>query len=122
MATRSTIARVVGDSIQSIYVHFDGYPEGVGATLKDHYVTPVKITTLMDLGNLSSLGSEIGEPKDFDGPPNYEECLAYGRDRGEKDQEAILHPSRLRWMTDRAGQGCEYGYLWNGTTWETFSL
>ena len=77
-------------SVVSVYCHWDGYPEGVGATLKKHYQDPAKIQSLMDLGSLSVLGSEIGERQDFDNREtrNEEWCLAYGRDRGEKDTSA----------------------------------
>ena len=90
MATRSRIAIKTEDKILSVYCHWDGYPEGVGATLKKHYQDPAKIQSLMDLGSLSVLGSEIGERQDFDNREtrNEEWCLAYGRDRGEKDTSA----------------------------------
>ena len=36
MATRSSIAMVTGEGIRSVYVHWDGYPEGVGAFTSNH--------------------------------------------------------------------------------------
>jgi len=90
MSTRSRIAIKLEDKILSIYCHFDGYPEGVGNTLKEHYQDPSKIQRLMNLGDLSILRPEIGEKQDFNdyASQNREWCLAYGRDRGEKDTEA----------------------------------
>lgn len=122
MATRSTIARKVDDSIQSIYVHFDGYPEGVGATLQESYTTPEKIDALMALGDLSVLGAEIGSKKDFDISVLDGECLAYGRDRGEDGTEAKTHETYIDYINYRVDQGCEYAYLWNGAAWETTEL
>lgn len=119
MATRSTIARKVGDSIQSIYCHWDGYPNGVGKTLKEHYTTPEKIDALMALGDLSVLGAEIGIKKNFDTDALNGECLAYGRDRGEEGTGARTHATEIDYINYRDRQGCEYGYFWNGTEWET---
>lgn len=57
MSTRSRIAIEIGDKVKSIYCHSDGYPEGVGAILKKHYTDPEKIEKLMELGDLSRLGT-----------------------------------------------------------------
>ncbi len=71
MSTRSRIGiiRDSGDSnpvVESIYCHFDGYPEGVGQMLLDHWTDEDKINDLIELGDLSSLGSVIGEKHNFD--------------------------------------------------------
>lgn len=112
MATRSNIAVQQEDgSFSYIYVHWDGYPEGVGQTLLDHYTDVAKARELMALGDLSILGDEIGEKHDFD-EPHHEWavkvktpealaraalvdtwCLAYGRDRGETNIEARTIPA-----------------------------
>ena len=71
MSTRSRIG-IVRDSnarkivVESVYCHFDGYPDGVGQMLLDHWTDPAKVEHLISLGDLSSLGSEIGEKHDFD--------------------------------------------------------
>ena len=40
MATRSRIGIVLkDDSIRSAYHHWDGYPEWLGVTLREHYNT-----------------------------------------------------------------------------------
>ena len=75
-------------TILSIYSHFDGYPSGVGATLKKYYTKLSKIKQLIELGNISSLRKKIGTQHDFDSRP-HDETNAYGRDRGEEGQEAI---------------------------------
>ena len=122
MATRSTIARKVGDTIQSIYCHWDGYPAGVGTTLQEHYTTDEKIDALMALGDLSVLGTEIGSKKDFDVSVLHDECLAYGRDRGEHGAAAKVHETYIDFIIYRNDQGCEFAYLWNGVNWETANL
>ena len=130
MATRGTIAKENPDgtinrtngTITSIYVHWDSYPAGVGATLAQHYTDAAKIDALMALGDLSVLGAEIGSKKDFDTGNLNGECLAYSRDRGENDVEAKMHLSREKWLAVREDQGCEFAYLWNGSAWETSTL
>ena len=122
MATRSTIARKVGDTIQSIYCHWDGYPGGVGYRLAEYYTTPEKIDRLFALGDLSVLGAEIGIKKNFDNDTLDDECLAYGRDRGEQGTEARMDETYIDYINYRNMQGCEYAYFWNGTNWETSSL
>lgn len=119
MATRSTIARRTDTGIESIYCHWDGYPKYNGRILTEHYTTDEKIDALMALGNLSILGSELGIQRNFDTAELNGQCLAYGRDRGETQQEAVTHDTVVDWLNSRAASGCEYGYLWNGTAWET---
>jgi hypothetical protein len=44
MATRSRIAiQYENGPIESVYCHFDGYPQGVGATLLEHYTDKNKV-------------------------------------------------------------------------------
>lgn len=102
MSTRSNIGIINADgSVTSIYTHSDGYPSGVGKTLREHYNTEDAVRTLLSLGDLSVLGEVIGEKHDFDwggeygfdwdkrrSDPRYKMCLAYGRDRGEKGTRA----------------------------------
>ena len=124
MATRSSIAIKTEDGIKSIYCHWDGYIDHNGRILRTYYNTADKINQLMELGNLSSLGIEIGDVHPFD--RNYEEpelpltedwCMAYGRDRGESDQEAKTHKTIDEWVEYRAGSWCEYFYLFDGKDW-----
>jgi len=122
MATRSTIAmRLEDGSVRSVYCHFDGYPDGVGATLREHYTNAAKIEQLLDLGDLSVLDVEIGEKVDFNGRPEGQ-CLFYGRDRGETGINARTHADENEWLGYRKGNACEYGYLWNGAWWVVYKI
>ena len=123
MATRSTIAMLLedGETIRSVYCHFDGYPDGVGATLREHYTDPAKIERLLDIGDLSVLDVEIGEKVDFNGRPEGQ-CLFYGRDRGETGINARTHADENEWLGYRKGNACEYGYLWNGAWWVVYKI
>ena len=77
MATRSRIGiENENGTISSIYCHWDGYPEGVGATLKECYKDRDVVKSLIELGDISSLGDDIFS------------TVAYHRDRGEEFWEA----------------------------------
>lgn len=71
MATRSRIA-IENESgiVNSIYCHFDGYIDGVGKRLFNHY-DKEKLQKLIELGDISVLGEST------------EDTVAYCRDRGE---------------------------------------
>lgn len=60
MATRSNIG-ILNDNgtVTAIYCHWDGYRDGVGRKLYDHYKDVKKVRELISLGAISILGSEI---------------------------------------------------------------
>lgn len=88
MSTRANIIRKNTDgSFDSIYTHWDGYPEGHAPTLLKHYSSDQAVADLLALGDLSCLREKIGTKHNFNNPPE-NECNAYGRDRGENNVEA----------------------------------
>lgn len=112
MSTRSRIgiessACTLPLRVTSIYCHFDGHPEGVGATLAAHWTESADIVALLALGDISVLGSELGEEHPFESHDHGGRwTLAYGRDRKEKGVEAKSHPAN-----DWPDSGQEYEYL-----------
>ena len=71
MSTRSLVAIELPDGkVKSIYVHSDGYVEGNGKLLVEHYATYDKAIKLFDYGNCSYLGETTNE------------CSFYKRDWG----------------------------------------
>jgi hypothetical protein len=94
MSTNSRIGKLLPDGrVRAITCHWDGYVEGgVGEDLLNHYSDSSKVDSLLDLGNLSALGKEIGEKQDFNDftSQNQNWCLAYGRDRGESNMESKI--------------------------------
>ena len=139
MATRARIAmRRADGKVESIYCHWDGYPEapGAGATLFEHYKDPEKVQALMDLGDVSSLGREIGEKHRFaahnvilPGPGYITDpecplakgwCCSYGRDRGESDCGKIITDSLT---CEDIEDSIEYVYLFSpgNCTWTYYS-
>lgn len=121
MATRSLIGKKNADgTITSIYCHFDGYPDYNGVLLQEYYNTPVKVDELMALGNLSVLSKQIGikhESTNFL-TRNRKWCIAYGRDRGELNQQARVSTHEAFFSNER---GVDYLYLYNDEfEWECY--
>jgi hypothetical protein len=71
MATRGVIGVMYGDVCKSIYVHWDSYLGGVGATLLENYGR-VGASELIACGNVSSLHATIPDTRFFD---QETECL-----------------------------------------------
>lgn len=118
MTTHAIIARRNdGGHFHAIYLHRDGHPEGAGATLAEHYTDQGKIDALIDLGNISSLGRDIGEKHDFYAPADENVTTAYGRDRGETGVDAADYPTYRRLRAAARCAGAEWLYVWNGSIW-----
>ena len=119
MATRSNIAIVNQDkSISSIYCHWDGYPEHNGKILLNHYTTTDIVNELLKLGNLSILAENVNptESHTFDKPQDGV-CVAYGRERGEKSQEAIVFEDLGEFEDSASNSWADYQYLFDNGKW-----
>ena len=110
MGTRSTIAIQNEDgTVTGIYCHWDGYLSHNGAILAENYTDEAAVRELIALGDLSSLGETIGNKVDFNDYGSHKgQCVAYGRDRGERGIEAATHDS---WEELLEAFGQEYDYL-----------
>ena len=118
MATRSFISRATDDGFEGVYCHWDGYLDGVGRLLLEHYSDPDKLARLLSFGDISSLDAEVGWEHDFD--DRDDGCTTYyGRDRGESgDHIQTKRYKSMDAMLQAADQmGCEYIYLFSGLTW-----
>ena len=115
MGTRSTIAIENADgTVTGIYCHWDGYLSHNGKILAENYADEGKVRELIALGDISSLGAEIGTAHDFDAAPRGE-CNAYGRDRGERDVAARTCHNWRQFISENCQ---EYDYLFTpGKGW-----
>lgn len=115
MSTRSNIAKLNEDGTSTlIYCHSDGYPSYNGRILLEHYTTDQKVDELLALGDISSLGPEIGVKIDFnDWEAGRNQCRAYGRDRGETEVEART----ISFTSEAHLCEQEYLYLWKNGEW-----
>ena len=119
MGTRSNIGIVNTDkSITSIYCHWDGYPEYVGKILLNHYITSDRVNKLMQLGDLSSLGEDMypTESHTFDNPQKGV-CVAYGRDRGERNVDSVICEDLGQYEDLGGDTGTNYQYLFEDNKW-----
>jgi len=101
MGTRSTIALEFADgTVQQVYCHWDGYLEHNGKILFENYSNPFILRDLIDQGDMSSLGPNIGFEHPFSPHASKEDealyeaakeagaCTFYARDRGETGTSA----------------------------------
>jgi hypothetical protein len=117
MGTRSFIAIKTNTGFRGVYCHWDGYLEGVGRILRDHYTDPAKLAELIEHGDISSLYADIGSAHDFD-DRSPGQTTFYGRDRGDNDCGPTSRHT-LRGIMDHANQcGCEYFYLFADGHWQ----
>jgi hypothetical protein len=128
MGTRSRIGVMHGDKVKSVYCHWDGYLEHNGAILQEHY-NSAKANNLVALGDLSSLGTQIGEKHPFS--PHFDEgsrvaydaaqkagwCTFYGRDRGEKGTEWKVANTFDEFLEQADGCGAEFYYILKDGVW-----
>jgi hypothetical protein len=95
MATRSRIGiELECGQIKSIYCHFDGYLQGVGLMLHEHYQDKTKVEKLIALGDISFLDEEVDIPEGVEHSFNNTHpgiTVAYHRDREESLSFSIDH-------------------------------
>ena len=117
MGTRSMIAieNPNTKAVKAIYCHWDGYLEHNGFLLNEFYTASPKVNNLIALGDLSSLGANIGDKHPFDERLDVDDykdtrCTAYGRDRGENAPYKRFESAKEA-LTYYDGSWCEYFYL-----------
>jgi len=131
MGTRSIIAldlstpKPLKVGYRAAYCHWDGYVEdpGVGHVLQNHYTGVNKIKRLLALGEMSSLGTDIGEKHEFEQRAEDDATTTYyTRDRGDdwelcKPKDFIVLPEVLCYADE---MGTEYIYIFSRGTkiWE----
>lgn len=121
MGTRSLIGKTNPDNTYTyIYCHWDGHPHSVGVKLVNNYFTDERVNQLLELGDLSSLSEKIGEKQDFNNFKTHvpQWCLAYGRDRGDKNcKSKTVTLTKL----DETDHMQEYIYIWDGNIWKCYT-
>ena len=119
MGTRSRIAVMHGDNCKSVYCHWDGYLEHNGQILLDHYDS-AKANQLVALGDMSSLGQHINVPDlvehTFEKPAEGVSVF-YGRDRGEKGTDYIVHHTFNDFLEQCDSGGVEFYYIMRDGVW-----
>ena len=137
MGTRSRIGIELPDhTVVSVYCHWDGYPEGNGKTLVQHYLNREDVEELIDGGGMStlrtrgkwnsnSLRDENGEwMSDAAGYLMYDDDREpqplYYTERGEELE--IAHTSFDEFVSGNIC-GEEYAYLYNlDDNWKCYKI
>jgi hypothetical protein len=120
MGTRSSIGiKNANGTVTAIYCHWDGYPSHNGKILNKYYDRS-KAVTLLEHGDMSSLGRDIGTKHAF-GDIVEGECTFYARDRGEKGVEARTFASADDYY-ENFESGIEYCYLLVDDRWLVRSI
>lgn len=106
MSTRSVIAiKNEDNTFDAIYCHFDGYPEGVGKTLKDHYNSKELARALINKGGLSTLDKDL-------------ESSVFYTSRGEQLKK--YHEDSFEALNKLCGDlWGEYLYVFQDGKWDT---
>ena len=120
MGTRSAIGIKHGDVVKAVYCHWDGYLEHNGKILNEHYTNVPKIVELIDLGDLSILGAEIGTECHFEYNRPEGQCLAYGRDRGDTGVGAKYFDSLEDYKKNHQYEEFEYLFQQHTNSWSVF--
>jgi len=119
MGTRSYIAVAnPKGGYSAIYCHWDGYPDYMGAMLRDNYSSKGKSRALIRLGDCSSIKPNLAAVglHNFDNPAE-NVTLAYGRDRGEPACKARQFET-LKELAEFAGEAwAQFIYIYDGKRW-----
>lgn len=123
MSTSCLIGIKLGDKIESIRCHWDGYPRGVnsvGQILKNHYTDTSKIAALMELGDLSSLGYEpVSDPNGWDlsvTTCDHTKCVSY-RSRGDTDIDKNVSDTQKAYADLASHSDVNFIYLYKDNEW-----
>jgi len=101
MGTRSYIGKAINGRVHSIYCHWDGYPEGVGSVLLQHYDSE-KVDGLLELGGISALQETVEESA----------VKAYHED--------VNVDIREDYFSNDGDYGIEYSYLLEDGVWKVY--
>ena len=117
MATRCVIGIKRKDGTnECINCHYDGYLQGVGDMLLNHYKAQDKLEKLLELGDISALRENVeleeGVQHSFKEPDAYT-TIAYGRDRGEKNVQSIVFDTIEQFQREFNNSWYEYAYLFD---------
>lgn len=120
MGTRSAIVeKTESGEYRGIYCHWDGYLSHNGRILLEHYNNPQKVSELISLGDISSLGPRVSpeenEVHSYD-KPIQDITVSYFRDRQEDKDDVTTTVGR----TLEEVLGCidySYAYVFINNEW-----
>ena len=97
MSTHCGIAIKTEKGYETIYCHWNGYPEYMLPMLNNNYKSEELAKKLISFGDASSISERLepipGSIHSFD-HPELGVCVFYGRDRGEELTMAQVYPTK----------------------------
>lgn len=124
MSTHCAVIVKQGESdYAGIYCHFDGYADGVGATLKRAFSSRQDAMSLVALGDCSSISGcvriiPLGEHS-YSSPEDGT-VVAYYRDRREKWENVKPKFGKTWKLVADQIDHCGYVYVWNKGKWRKY--
>jgi len=122
MSTHARIGLMLHDgTIKHSYVHFDGYPTGVGKTLVEHYNSEETIQELLSFGDMSYLTPIINpEGEHSFNKPEDGVTVFYGRDRGETGIDAEINS--MDELHNIHSNSVDFFYLYVNKVWQVYDV
>ena len=129
MGTRSLIGmEQKNGTVKFTYCHWDGYIEHNGIILERYYNDENAVKELLNFGQISSLGANIGEKHAFNGITGVitdteigkklnKICTFYHRDRGDDMRKAENVNSLTDYIEQMDVYGAEFAYVFSGGKW-----
>ena len=121
MSTNSGIALRSGDTYQTIYCHWDGYPKYMLPMLRENYNSLELAAKLISYGDASSIDKKLeptpGVAHTFM-MPEQDVCVFYHRDRG--DDWLSCQPACYTWRELLKQPAFEYIYIFEDGTWNVY--
>ncbi|HEX8218021.1 MAG TPA: hypothetical protein VF914_02280 [Chloroflexia bacterium] len=133
MGTRATIGVLNEDnSVEAIYLYWDGYPEWAGKRLVEYWSRFSKIRELFKLGDLRVIGKEIGaahnsnDPAVLDQYPDWcrfmlRDKYAWQEDPDDEPHDAELFSSVEEFLEAGEASYALFAYLFKSGEWYVYT-
>lgn len=123
MSTNAGVAVRTGETFQTIYCHWDGYPEYMLPMLSNNYNSLELANKLISMGDASMIEKNIepdpAKPHDFD---NYQQdvCVFYHRDRGDswESSRSVCYSKRDLFRVP----AFDYVYIFEDGQWNAYNM
>ena len=121
MSTCCRIARKNSSgTYESIYCHWDGYPNYMLSMLRDNYGLDAKVAELIDYGDASSIGPRLMPTEDHSFKnPQPGVCVFYHRDRNEPWEDVA--PIRDDYKESVIRSSVDFVYIFEDGEWTCYS-
>lgn len=102
MSTRCYIGKKNGKKVKFIYCHHDGYPDGVGDVLLNHYKQASVVDAMIEEGDRTALGENYLEGS----------YTSFGENYEDNAPSTVDYDSWIS-MIENKETDCEYFYLFD---------